>query len=145
MGFLLTVPNMGNDAETRIAHLQMIQAVIMRMAGNSFRVKGWTIILVAVLFALTAVDANRFFVYVAYLPAVMFWALDAYFLRQERLFRKLYDQVREAGDGRVDFSMNTLPFNVGTTWNVAWSRTLCLFHGTITATIIVVMLVLNRP
>ena len=136
---------MGNDAETRIAHLQMIQAVITRMAGNSFRVKGWTIILVAALFALAAVDANRFFLYVAYLPAVMFWALDAYFLRQERLFRRLYDQVREAGDENVDFSMNTHPFNAGTTWSVAWSRTLFLFHGTITATIIVVMLVLIRP
>ncbi len=136
---------MDNDAETRIAHLQMIQAVITRMAGNSFLVKGWTVTLVAALFALAAADANRFFIYVAYLPAVMFWSLDAYFLRQERLFRKLYDQVREAGDGNVDFSMNTHPLNAGTTWSVAWSRTLCLFHGTITATISVVMLVLNRP
>ena len=138
-------PNMGNGAETKIAHLQMIQAVITRMAGNSFMVKGWTVTLVTALFALAAADANRFFVYVAYLPAVMFWVLDAYFLRQERLFRKLYDHVREAKDGTVEFSMNTHPFNVGTTWNVAWSRTLCLFHGTITTTIIVVMLVLMGP
>ncbi|MDE2926246.1 MAG: hypothetical protein OXT71_07610 [Acidobacteriota bacterium] len=136
---------MGNDAEARIAHLQMIQAVVTRMAGNSFQVKGWTVLLAAALFALAAVDSNRFFVYVAYLPAVMFWALDAYFLRQERLFRKLYDPVREAGDGKVDFSMNTHAFSVGTTWSVAWTRTLCLFHGTIAATILVVMLVLSRP
>ena len=136
---------MGTGAESKIAHLQMIQAVITRMAGNSFLVKGWNVTLVAVLFVLAAADANRFFVYVAYLPAVMFWALDAYFLRQERLFRKLYDQVRETNDGTVDFSMNTHPFNVGTTWSVAWSRTLCLFHGTITTTIIVVMLVLMGP
>ena len=136
---------MGTGAETKIAHLQMIQAVITRMAGNSFMVKGWTVTLVAALFALAAVDANRFFVYVAYLPAVMFWALDAYFLRQERLFRKLYDHVREAKDRTVDFSMSTHPFDVGTTWSVAWSRTLFLFHGTITTTIIVVMLVLVAP
>ena len=138
-------PNMGNGAETKIAHLQMIQAVITRLAGYSFMVKGWTVTLVTALFALAAADANGFFVYVAYLPAVMFWALDAYFLRQERLFRKLYDHVREAKDGTVDFSMNTHRFNVGTTWSVAWSRTLCLFHGTITTTITVVMLVLMAP
>ena len=138
-------PNMGNGAETKIAHLQMIQAVITRLAGYSFMVKGWTVTLVTALFALAAADANGFFVYVAYLPAVMFWALDAYFLRQERLFRKLYDHVRDTKDGTVDFSMNTHPFNVGTTWSVAWSRTLCLFHGTITTTIIVVMLVLMAP
>ncbi len=135
-------PNMGNGAETKIAHLQMIQAVVTRMAGNSFRVKGWTVTLVTALLALAAVDSNRFLVHVAYLPAAMFWALDAYFLRQERLFRKLYDHVREAKDATVDFSMDTHPFNVGTTWSVAWSQTLCLFHGTITTTIIAVMLVL---
>ena len=137
--------NMGSGAETKIAHLQMIQAVITRMAGNSFMVKGWTVTLVTALFALAAVDTNGFFVYVAYLPAVMFWALDAYFLRQERLFRKLYDHVRQAKDGTVDFSMNTHRFSVGTTWSVAWSSTLCLFHGTITTTITVVMLVLMAP
>ena len=144
-GFLLMDRNMGSGAETKIAHLQMIQAVITRMAGNSFMVKGWTVTLVTALFALAAAAANGFFVYVAYLPAVMFWSLDAYFLRQERLFRKLYDHVREVKDGTVDFSMNTHPFKVGTTWSVAWSRTLCLFHGTITTTIIVVMLVLMGP
>ena len=137
--------NMGSGAETKIAHFQMIQAVITRMAGYSFMAKGWTVTLVTALFALAAANVNGFFVYVAYLPAIMFWALDAYFLRQERLFRKLYDQVRETKDGTVDFSMNTHPFNVGTTWSVAWSRTLCLFHGTITTTIIVVMLVLMGP
>ena len=136
---------MGNGAENKIAHLQMIQAVITRMAGISFLVKGWTVTLVTALFVLAAADANRFFVYVAFLPAIMFWALDAYFLHQERLFRKLYDQVRETKDETVDFSMDTQPFNMGTTWSVAWSSTLCLFHGTITTTIIVVMLVLMGP
>ena len=91
---------MDDGAETKIAHLQMIQAVVMRMAGNSFMVKGWTVTLVTALFALAAADVNRFFVYVACLPAVMFWVLDAYFLRQELLFRKLYDHVRKkGGDG----------------------------------------------
>ena len=80
--------------------------------------------------------------YLTYFPVFMFWALDAYFLRQERLFRKLYDHVRGAENERVDFSMNTQPFqeSVGT-WSVAKSYTLSLFHGTITVTIIAVMLV----
>ena len=129
--------------ETKVAHLEMIQAVITRMAGNSFLIKGWSVTLVAALFALAAAKTNKSFVYLSYFPAFMFWALDAYFLRQERLFRKLYDHVRMS-DKPVDFSMNTSPFeeNVEGTWRVAWSHTLRLFHGTITATIIVVMLVM---
>ena len=130
--------------EGKIAHLQMIQAVVTRMAGNSFMIKGWSVTLVAALFALGAANTNGLFVYLAYFPVFMFWALDAYFLRQERLFRKLYDHVRRSQDRSADFSMNTQPFeeNVDVTWSVAWSHTLSLFHGTITGTIVVVMLVL---
>ena len=130
--------------ENKVAHLEMIQRVITRMAGNSFLIKGWSVTLVVALFALAAANMNESFVYLAYFPAFMFWALDAYFLRQERLFRKLYDHVRGAENERVDFSMNTKPFDekVDGTWGVAWSYTLRLFHGTITATIIVVMLLM---
>ena len=133
---------MDRGMENKRAHLEIIQAVITRMAGNSFLIKGWSVTLVAALFALAAANTNGLFVYLAYFPAFMFWALDAYFLRQERLFRKLYDHVRGVEEERVDFSMNTKPFETDMDGmvGVAWSYTLRLFHGTITATIIVVML-----
>ena len=128
----------------KIAYLEMVQAVITRMAGNSFLIKGWSVTLVAALFALAAANTSPLFVYLAYFPTFMFWALDAYFLRQERLFRKLYDHVRTSEEAAVDFSMNTQPFarDVADTWSVAFSHTLRLFHGTITATVVVVMMVL---
>ena len=111
------------------------------MAGNSFLIKGWSVTLVAALFALAAANTNAPFVSLAYFPTFMFWALDAYFLRQERLFRQLYEHVRVTKDETVDFSMNTQPFadHVDGTWGVAWSPTLRLFHGT---TVLVVMLVM---
>ena len=129
--------------ENKVAHLGMVQAVITRMAGNSFLIKGWSVTLVAALFALAAANTDENFVYLAFFPAFMFWALDAYFLRQARLFRKLYDHVRVTAGDAVDFSMNTDPFkeNVSGTWGVAWSITLRLFHGTITATILGVIFV----
>ena len=40
----------------------------------------------------------------------MFWGLDRYLLRQERLFRKTHNHVRMAEGDSVDFSMNTQPF-----------------------------------
>ena len=96
--------------ESKIAHLEMVQAVITRMAGNSFLIKGWSVTLVAALFALAAANTKPPFVYLAYFPTFMFWALDAYFLRQEILFRKLHDHVRTSEEAVVDFSMNTQPF-----------------------------------
>ena len=74
----------------------------------------------------------------------MFWALDAYFLRQERLFRKLYDRIRTLDSSKVDFSMRTTDFEnaVGSIWKVGWSPTLKLFHCTLTGSIIVVMVLM---
>ena len=71
-------------------HLEFIQAIIARMAGNSFLLKGWTVTIAAALFALAANDARAVFAMLAFFPALWFWGLDAYYLRQERLFRKLY-------------------------------------------------------
>lgn len=65
----------------------MIQAVVNRMSVNSFLLKGWSVVLISALFALAAGDSQALFVYIAYFPAIAFWMLDAYFLRQERLLR----------------------------------------------------------
>ena len=43
---------------SKLEHLKMLQAVITRMASNSFMVKGWCITLVSALLALSAKDAR---------------------------------------------------------------------------------------
>ena len=48
--------------EDKIAHLQMIQNVITRMASNLFLIKRWSVTLVAALFALAAANSNPLFV-----------------------------------------------------------------------------------
>lgn len=130
--------------ENKRAHLEMIQAVINRMSGNSFLLKGWSVVLVSALFALAAGDSERPFVYLAYFPAVAFWILDGYFLWQERLFRKLYDRVRGLSEADVDFSMDTsVVRSDGHGWGVViFSKTLLIFHGTVFGSIVIVMLVI---
>jgi hypothetical protein len=67
------------------------------------------------------------------LPVVAFWGLDAYYLRQERLYRKLYDAVRR-GDGSVEpFSMNAQPYagEVADILATAVSKTELPFYGLI--------------
>jgi hypothetical protein len=115
---------------SKLEHLKMLQAVITRMASNSFQVKTWCITLVSALLALSAKDA-KLMVFVAFLPVLMFWWLDAFFLRQERLFRKLFDLVRDNGKDDSDFSMNTqvVDAQVVPLRNVAWSTTLRWFYG----------------
>lgn len=130
--------------EEKLKHLEMIQGVINRMAGNSFLLKGWSVTLTSALFALAAKDSNPFFVYLAYFPCATFWSLDGYFLRQERLYRKLYQAVSKKQPVDIDFSMNTALYEneVESWFSTCFSITLRIFHGTVFGTIVIIMLIM---
>ena len=87
-------------------HLEFIQTIINRMARNSFLLKGWTVTLIASLFVLSSKDTNIEYIFIAYIPVVVFWILDGYFISQERLFKALYDHVRRLDEDKIDFSMD---------------------------------------
>ena len=142
---------------SKLEHLKMLQTVIARMASNSFMVKGWCVTLVSALLALSAKDA-RFMVFVAYLPVLMFWWLDAFFLHQEKLFRELFDYVRTSTQDDSDFSMKTLgkeskddkpASKVDSQSKVGFSKTLLWFYGwllvAVSAAVYVVMCLLPLP
>lgn len=142
-GLVSTRARTGLSLEKKQAHIQMIQGVINRLSGNSFLVKGWTVILVSALFALAAGTPKVSFVYLAYFPAVAFWILDAFFLWQEKLFRALFDHVRALEESEVDFSMDTalVRERVKPWSDVVLSRTLLIFHGTVIGSIIIVTVI----
>lgn len=119
--------------ERTIAHLGFIQGIITRMGGNSFLLKGWSVTLVAALFALSAKDANTNFALIAYFPVLVFWFLDAFFLHQEKLFRKLYEEVAAGNIPSDLFTLNTsvVRDRVPSIIKVFFSKTLFPFHGVI--------------
>ncbi len=96
--------------ENKRKHLELIQDVITRMAGNLFFLRGWAITLVAALLALFVKEENHNYIFILYFLVVIFWILDGYFLSQERLFRALYNHVRKLNEKKVDFSMSTTDF-----------------------------------
>lgn len=103
--------------DIKLKHLEFIQNTIIRMNSNSFMIKGWTITLVAALFALAAKDANINYVLISYIVIPVFWGLDGYFLAQERQYRGLYDKVRTINNEEIDFSMDASSYAVGkATW-----------------------------
>ena len=121
--------------EKKLKHLELIQGVINRLAANSFQMKGWTVVLVSAILVLLARVGRLDATCVAFLPILVFWGLDGYFLWQERLYRALYDHVRVLDDCKADFSMDTTPFRTGGPF--AWrstvvSGTLVPFYGGLT-------------
>ena len=90
--------------ENKIKHLEMIQAIITRMAQNSFMIKGWALTLVVAMFAFVPKTAGLF-VPIVIVPILIFALLDAYYLQLERRYRKLYDIVRKKEDAEIDFEL----------------------------------------
>lgn len=91
--------------ENKLKNLELVQAVINRMANNSFMLKGWAVTLISGIFVLAGKDTDKLYFLVAYIPILIFWGLDAYYLLQERLYRSLYDKVRQMDEDKIDFSL----------------------------------------
>lgn len=118
--------------EYLLAEVTIIQDIIKRMAFNSFIIKGWAITLVVVALLL---KGNTYQVWIAFIPLLIFWFLDTYFLWQERMFRKLYDWVVEnrLKTDEYLFSMNAYRFKkqVHKKLRIMFSVTLGWFYGSI--------------
>ncbi len=123
--------------ETDVLHkeIDLIQACITRMASNSFLLKGWTVSIIAVILALAdkALEPALLSA-VVLIPLFSFWYLDAFFLRTERMYRKMYEWVVEkrcAGDNSFLYDLNPDRFAAGvdSTRKTMWSISLRWFYG----------------
>lgn len=94
--------------EKVIRHLEMTQAVINRLGNHSFLLKSWsmTAILATMVLIARQTSQNPYLVPALVVPVLGFWILDGYFLWQERLFRKVYDEIRQQDD--TDFKMDVM-------------------------------------
>lgn len=83
----------------KVKHIELVEAIIERMARNSFQLKGWAITLISLIsvFATTEISNGwRFVVFgILLIPAISFWYLDAFYLSLERKYRILYARVLE--------------------------------------------------
>jgi hypothetical protein len=131
--------------EKKLKHLDLIQAVITRMAGNSFYLKGWCVTVVAAILGLASKDSNKKFVAVVYYPTIMFWLIDGYFLFQEKLYRKLFNAVRKIDEANIDFSMDIDEYKgKDVSWlSAMFSHTLLIFYGIMLLASLIAMLILS--
>lgn len=124
--------------EAKLKHLEFIQNTITRMANNSFLLKGWAITVIGALIGLNKDGLDAKVVWIGIFLTLMFWALDAYFLKQERIFRGRYDEVRKKDEADIDFSMKLEKFTSQMDWiNVFFSVTLNIFYGVLLGAIII--------
>jgi len=136
------------DDEFFIKYLKLIQKIIERMARNSFQIKAWTATLFAAIIVLTYSIINILIFIVLIFVICMFWGLDSYYLRQERLFRELYNsKVKEFNENAKNvnqpYSMNVDSYkeDEASTLRIMFSISEFLYYIAFLITIIIFLIV----
>lgn len=128
--------------EYLLKEVDLVQEIIKRMANNSFLIKGWTITLVA---ATLLLRGKQIQIYISLIPLITFWFLDAYYLQQERLYRRLYDWIisnrLKTDDYLFNLDGNRFADQVHSRLRTMLSITLIIFYGLIAILILLYAIV----
>ena len=127
-------------------HLEFIQHVIERMARNSLSCKQFALTLFS---ALSAVflstgkisygkSTTSMFWGTTFIMLIVFWALDSWYLRMERKFRRLYDKVRlEEGELSSPYDMSIADFeDEQRVLRIMFSRSTCPVYTPLVAVVL---------
>jgi hypothetical protein len=129
--------------EKKLKHLEFVQNAINRMANNSFIIKGWCITLVVALIALLEKEnINKNYIPFSFIPLLFFWFLDAFFLKTERQYRRLYAEVSKKDKKEIDFSMDITPYKE-CYGEALFSRTLLPFYLPLIGIVLVIIFIVK--
>ena len=114
-------------------YLQMLQEPICRMSTISAIFKGFSATIVAGISVISYATTNAWILGLSFLPVLAFTILDIYYLKLERKFRFLFEQVR-LDKHEIDFSMKLTsdPLEIisarARTWDCIKSPSIYLFY-----------------
>jgi hypothetical protein len=81
------------DNPAVIAHVNLLQGIINRLANNSASCKTWCLTLVGALLSLAGATHTPSIASVALVPVVIFGFVDMMYLAQEKAYRALYARI----------------------------------------------------
>ena len=148
-----------NEADKRAImekEIDLIQACINRMAGNSFLIKGWMISLVTVILGLAPQSEDmRVRCVLLLLATVCFWYLDAFYLRLERLYRMKYEWVIQHREETLSNKYDLNPENADMwldgrkappkAWRLMFTKSLLPLYGAVFVTILALLFFMTIP
>ena len=140
------------DIEEIHKEMDLIQACITRMADNSFRLKELYISLIAIaLTVMLSQECNLLFIGIFLLcVTLVFWGLDAFFLKMETLYRWKYEWVIKKRFSGVRFYLYDLNPHNNKMWlkkrnkkdcftKFVFSKTLMPLYGMVVVIAIVIL------
>lgn len=108
-----------------IGHIELLQGIIDRMAGNSANCKTWAITVIVAVFALSDTEGwTRFFICLG--ATLMFYLLDCFylglegrFINMQRIFvRKIYGELKKEDSANLEIDPSKIkPYKIEeSTW-----------------------------
>ena len=133
---------MNNDKKE---HLKMVEDIITRMASNSFKLKNWAISLISAILIFADYKQKICFIWIAFLPILAFWALDAFYLQLERKYRTLYNYIQQDyinGTNNIPlFDMNTKDVDVDSVLRIMVSKSVWPIYAVILGAALITLLI----
>lgn len=77
----------------RLKHLDYIQSIVARMSHSSTQAKSWLLPVVTATFGYALTQRSGTVALLGIAAILLFWYMDASYLRQERAYRRLYNAV----------------------------------------------------
>lgn len=133
-----------NDDEK--LYLQFLQNNISRMNSNSAQAKGWCIAIVTALLAIFSETKNNLFLFICFVPIILFCILDVLYLQQEHKFIGMYNSyVLEKKDKPKIFEMPMNRFSSGFLGFVKAFKSWSVILVYIPLLIVLIILVIGYP
>ncbi len=129
-------------ADLRVKHLEMVQAVISRVAGQGATLKNYCITLTTAVCGFAITLQTPQVALLALLPVTIFALLDAQYLRLERRFRGLFEQVRLEDWGTIpNFEISNKSALAVSYWGALWSWSIVIFYAPLALAVVIVVLI----
>ncbi len=129
-------------ADLRVKHLEMVQSVISRLAGQCANMKNYCLTLTTAVCGFAITLQKPIVVAVAMLPIIVCALLDAQYLTLERRYRQVFDCVRlENWEARPTFEISSLSTPGVRYWGAFFSWSIISFYLSLTAAVVAVMLI----
>ena len=91
----------------RVQHLEIIQSNIARMSENSHHMKTWCLAIISALLGISTTSGEPILSLLSFVLSLVFWCLDACYLKCERRLIALYNDVISKESTIKLFSMDT--------------------------------------
>jgi hypothetical protein len=129
-------------ADLRVKHLEMVQAVIARVAGQSATLKNYCITVTTAVCGLAVSLQRPCVALLALLPVTIFALLDAQYLRLERRFRGLFNEVRMQRWSAVpSFEISAQAAPASSYWGALFSWSIFMFYTPLAIAVVFVAII----